>query len=312
MPDVKIPEYYVDKFYPDFIALIEHLSNWALRSFEIKKLHQYTKGKGVKVLVCDTGCSHFDIHPVKIKDFTGKNDPKDYVGHGDWTSGVIGANGKFLGIAPECDLYIAKVLGDDGSGSYSQLAAGLEWGLKEDVDIVNLSLGGEVEDETIKQICEEYDRRGKIIFCAAGNSSNLLDFPARLSSTIAVGAINKSWQRAYFSDYGPRLIVMAPGVNLLGPYLNNGYSQLSGTSMATPLVAGIATLKKSLQPDLNKEKCIEYFKKTSKDIGKPGWDKYTGYGVIQPGKFLNIKESTQKKNWYFWLLALIALFLNRR
>jgi len=105
---------------------------------------------------------------------------------------------------------------------------------------------------------------------------------------------------------------MAPGVNLLGPYLDNGYSRLTGSSMSTPLVAGIATLKKSLQPDLNKEKCIEYFKKTSKDIGKPGWDKYTGYGVIQPGKFLNIKESTQKKNWYFWLLALIALFLNRR
>ena len=307
--DIRLPKHSIEKFYFDFNALVEHLSNWALRSFEIKKLHQYTKGKGVKVLVCDTGCTHSDIHPVKVKDFTGKNDPTDKNFHGTWVSGVIAANGKFLGIAPEAELYVAKVLNDDGRGSYSWLANGLEWGLEEDVDIVNLSLGGEANSETIKQICNEYDKRGKIIFCAAGNDSDPIDFPAKLQSTIAVGAVNKSWHRAYFSDYGPRLIVMAPGTDLLGPYANNGYARLSGTSMATPLVAGITALKKSLVSDLNKEKCIEYFKKTCKDIGKPGFDEKTGYGVIQPGKFLNIKESTQKKGWLWWLVALILLFL---
>jgi len=306
MSDIKIPEYYVDKVYSQFGALVEHLSNWALRSFKIKKLHQYTKGKNVKVLVCDTGCSHRDIHPVKLKDFTGKNNPKDYVGHGNHVSGIIGADGKFLGIAPECELYVAKVLGDDGTGSYKWLANGLEWGLEQDVDIVNLSLGGEVEDQTIKEICDEYDRQGKIIFCAAGNSNDQIDFPGKLQSTIAVGAVNKSWQKAYFSDFGPRLIVMAPGVELLGPYLNNGYARLTGTSMASPIVASIAALKKSLQPDLNKEKCIEYFKKTCRDIEKPGWDEKTGYGIIQPGKFLNIKASISK-SWLDYLLAFLFL-----
>jgi len=309
--NIRLPEYHIGEVYPDrFEALAEHLSNWALRSFEIKKLHQYTKGKGVKVLVCDTGCSHRDIHPVKVKDFTGKNNPKDSNGHGTWVAGVIGANGKFLGIAPECELYVAKVLGDDGVGSYKWLCDALVWGLEEDVDIVNLSLGGDYESTLIKTICDEYDRKGKIIFCAAGNENDRLDFPAKLESTIAVGAVNKMWQRAYFSDYGPRLIVMAPGVELLGPYLNDGYCQLSGTSMATPIVAGITVLKKSLEPDLNKEKCIKYFKKTCKDIAKPGWDEKTGYGIIQPDKFLNIKASKEKEHAW-WILAILAYLLFR-
>ena len=78
-----------------------------------------------------------------------ENNPKDSNGHGTWVAGVIGANGKFLGIAPECELYVAKVLGDDGVGSYKWLCDALVWGLEEDVDIVNLSLGGDFKTSSL-------------------------------------------------------------------------------------------------------------------------------------------------------------------
>lgn len=99
-------------------ALLEDLSNWGMRSLRIKELWEHTKGGKVRVAVLDTGCNHEDIEVKKFVNFSDDID-QDKAGHGTWVAGVLGANGRFKGIAPECELYIGKILANDGSGACS-------------------------------------------------------------------------------------------------------------------------------------------------------------------------------------------------
>ena len=213
MPEVRLPPYKVEKL--KGLRLLTELTNWSFRHYKIKNLWKATQGKGVKVAVLDTGCSHKDIEIQKEIDFSGDG-VADRNGHGDWTAGCIKASTNFLGIAPECRLYVGKVLANDGSGNWSWMEKGLEWALEEKVQVINISAGGDYRGSTIQPILRELNSRGVVVVCASGNEDSPLIFPASSPDTLAVGAVNKSWQRASFSNFGPRLIVMAPGVNLLG------------------------------------------------------------------------------------------------
>ena len=309
MHKVILPPYKIEPLPAVSKKTILELSNWAFQSFEIKRLWQKTRGSHTKVLVIDTGCTHKDIKPFEVKDFTGEG-KEDLNGHGTWVSGCIGANGDFKGIAPECTLYVAKALDKNGVGYDTWFKKALEWGLEKDVDVVNISAGSEDNEGEYDDILIDYYKQKKIVVCAAGNESNKVDSPANSQYTLAVGAVNRSWQRASFSDFGPRLTVMAPGVNLLGCYKGDTYVRLSGTSMAAPIVAGVIALKKSITPNFGVEECLEYFKKTCDDIGKPGWDEKTGWGVINPKRFLEIKDAKKEPdNAIVRLLWLILAFL---
>ncbi|GAG13212.1 unnamed protein product, partial [marine sediment metagenome] len=121
--------------------------------------------------------------------------------------------------------------------------------------------------------------------------------------------ITKKEQRAAFSSFGRRLIVMAPGVDLLGCYLNNGYAKLTGTSMAAPETTNIVALEKGLR-SMNLKEAVARFASTSKDMAEKGWDAKTGWGIIDPWKFLLLEEEPKKtKNWLGGLLFLLLLFL---
>ncbi len=301
MSGIKLPPYEVKE-----VVLTKDLevrSNWAFRSFKIEKLWEHTKGKDVKVCVLDNGYLHKDTKVTKSKDFTGEGFTL-LDGHGQWCSGCIKAKKGFLGIAPESKLYVGKILNTNGSGQWSWLKKGLEWADRENCQVISISAGGPYQGKIIQPILKKLRDKGVLIICAAGNENNELIFPANSLDTLAVGAVNKSWQRAVFSNYGPRLIVMAPGKDLLGCWKNNGYSMLSGTSMACPIISGIATLEYALRP-MNLDMAIERFKETSKDMALPGWDEKTGYGIIEPGKFLKIKVTEKKDNWLAGLLLLL-------
>jgi len=220
---VFLPPYKIEPLPAVSKKAILELCSWAFQCLEIKKLWEKTRGSHTKVLVIDTGCTHKDIHPVETEDFTGEGE-QDLNGHGTWVSGCISANGDFLGIAPLSQLYVAKALDKNGVGYDNWFRKALEWGLELDVDLVNISAGsedneGEYDDilvEYYKQdnegeyddILVEYYKQKKIVVCAAGNESNKVDSPANSQYTLAVGAVNKNWQRASFSDFGPRLTVM--------------------------------------------------------------------------------------------------------
>lgn len=285
--------------------LYEKLSNWGMRSLRIEELWKHTKGEKVRVCVLDTGANHKDISVKKFVNFTDDED-KDKAGHGTWVAGCIGANGRFKGIAPECELYIGKILANDGSGNWDWLRKGLEWALAEECHIVNISAGGDYTGKEIQSVLRKMADLGVVIVAAAGNSQDLLIFPANDRNTLAVGAVDKRWKKAVFSNWGPRLVVMAPGVELLGPWLDDGYAKCTGTSMASPFSAGVLTLEQA-RHDLNLAEAIARFAWTSKDISAPGWDPGTGWGVVAPHKFLQI-EPTDKKITWAWIFNL-AMFI---
>lgn len=234
----------------------DQVTDWGITTIGAPYAWRYTKGRGVTVAVLDTGVSmHQDLDDNIVGRLTAEPgwSPFDSVGHGTHCAGIIAAidNGTgVVGVAPEAKVLSVKVLGDDGSGSYESIAEGLRIAIRAKADIISMSLGCQYAppDGTVQDLIDQAVNNGAIVLCAAGNDYapgvNSIDFPARCSGTIPVAAIAPNGAHAPFSSEGGELRrgVSMPGVNIYSTYLNGGYARLSGTSMATPMLAGFIAL----------------------------------------------------------------------
>ena len=212
----------------------------------------------IYAIVLDTGilASHPDlkskISTTYSRNFTTSNRARwnDDNGHGTHCAGIIGAQDNttgMVGTAPNVNLIAVKVLNKGGSGSYSNVIGGInyvaQWKTANPSfkGIVNMSLGGGISqplDTSIQNLINNY---GVPVIVAAGNESqNVANVsPARVADAITVGAYNNTNNvLASFSNFGSGVDLLAPGVNIRSCWLSNGYRVLSGTSMATPMVAG--------------------------------------------------------------------------
>jgi subtilisin len=210
------------------------------------------KGAGIKVAVVDTGidCGHPDL---RCDYALGTNivdpgvAPLDDNEHGSHVSGTIagrGLSGGPLGIAPEAVLVPVKVLDRSGSGRLSDIVKGISWAAEHGADVINLSLGGDVKSAAMERAVKNALQKGIVIVAAAGNSgpsSDTVGFPAGYPGVIAVAASDKKDVVAPFSSRGSAVAFIAPGVKILST-VPGGYAILSGTSMASPHVAGLAAL----------------------------------------------------------------------
>ncbi len=183
------------------------------------------KGLGARVLVLDTGIDA--EHPSlkanfeKGHDFTGESDGSDFtdkVGHGTHVSGTIAgvqmASG-FSGVAPEAKLLMGRVCSEQGCSNIA-IAQGINWGIQEKVDVISMSLGGMWSTPAEKSAVAAADAAGVTIVAASGNSGTAtVSYPAALPTVIAVGAINAKLEKADFSQYGPELAIVAPGVDVV-------------------------------------------------------------------------------------------------
>ncbi|WP_406517953.1 S8 family peptidase [Streptomyces sp. NBC_00826] len=240
-------------------------------------------GKGVKIAVLDTGvdATHPDLKGqiLDSKNFTASPDVKDRVGHGTHVSSIAAgtgakSGGKFKGVAPDAKLLEGKVLDDDGFGDDSGILAGMEWAVAQGADIINLSLGGsdtpEVDplEAAVNKLSAD---KGVLFAIAAGNEgpgSGTVGSPGSADAALTVGAVDDKDELADFSSRGPRIgdsaikpDVTAPGVDITaaaapGSAIDQevgqnppGYLTISGTSMATPHVAGAAALLKQQHPE---------------------------------------------------------------
>ncbi len=230
-------------------------------------------GQGVTVAVADTGVD--DTHPdlagkvVEQANFSDAADAVDHYGHGTHVASIVagtgaGAAGRYKGVAPDARLLSAKVLDDSGSGAWSGVIAGLEWAAGHGADVVNLSLGGtdtpgvDPVEEAVNTLTEQ---SGTLFVVAAGNEgpgAGSIGTPGSADAALTVGAVDKQDEIAFFSSRGPRVgdaaikpEVTAPGVDIvaakaagteLGDPVGEHYVTLSGTSMATPHVAGAAAI----------------------------------------------------------------------
>lgn len=219
---------------------------------------------GVRVYILDTGAqlNHPDLNIAGSVDFTGKGTAADGHGHGTHVSGTVGAKDNadyVVGVAPDVALYALKVLNDQGSGSFSQITAGVDYvtGQKQNNSsipmVANMSLGGYVGTtayNTLDRAIVNSIKAGVVYCIAAGNSTRDAKWysPAHVVEAITVGAYDSNNRFATFSNYGSILDLNAPGVSVLSTWIGSSTKTISGTSMATPHVAGAAALYLSSNP----------------------------------------------------------------
>ncbi len=211
------------------------------------------------VAVIDTGIdyNHPDLRDNVIDGISFVVGEKDYLdknGHGTHVAGIIAANGAIIGVAPAAKLLGVKVLNKYGVGSTSSITQGLAWARKwrgkngERVRVINLSLGSPLPNTKLHQEIEKAVLDGITIVCAAGNEGDgnpetvEISYPAYYRETLAVGAINLQTGIADFSNSNDRIDVVAPGVDTYSTYPEGRYVELSGTSMASPHIAGAVAL----------------------------------------------------------------------
>lgn len=256
----------------------------------------HTGGPEVVIAVIDTGV---DLdHPDLIDKITAGSEagynfinpsspPDDDNGHGTHVAGIAAAssnnNRGVAGVSWGARIMPLKVLNSAGSGDTYNVAVAIRYAADHGADIINMSLGGgcgvsgwpDVEDALRYAF-----GKGLIIVAASGNTSSAEVYcPAAMDEVVAVGATDTSDIRASFSNYGSELDVMAPGTSVIST-IRGGYGYMSGTSMSTPHVTGVAALMRSFGPGLTNLQVMDFIESTADDLGAMGWDQYYGYGRV--------------------------------
>ncbi|RYE30141.1 MAG: peptidase S8 [Sphingobacteriaceae bacterium] len=257
------------------------------------------KGKGVKVAVLDTGVApHPDLVIAGGISFVpGVSSYNDGHGHGTHCCGVVGAKNNTIGVvgvAPECTLYAVKVLSDAGNGPTSAILAGMVWAKNNGIKVVSMSLGSLSEPSIAYTMAiKQLNDAGVTVVCAAGNSYTNSVFPwvnspGNSPGAIAVGAVDAQSAIAYFSSRGGKsgvnpwnqVTLVGPGVNVNSSYKNGGYTSMSGTSMATPHVAGAVALIKQRFPNHTPAQIKALLQSSATDLGPAGTDVTYGAGLL--------------------------------
>ena len=237
-------------------------------------------GQGVPIAILDTGIDN--THPEFLgrilkchSEITNTDSCDDQNGHGTHTAGIAAASGvnpQAEGVAPQASLYIDQVLDSTGSGPISEIISGIDWAVANNAKIISMSLGTNPLsvnqpncDNSIPSLTTAVNNAvaaGITVVAAAGNSgSQGIGAPGCISSTIAVGAVDNTDTIASFSSRGGAMRnhgISAPGVNILSSVPigscmlcdPTGYTILSGTSMATPHIAGTIALMLEANPSL--------------------------------------------------------------
>jgi thermitase len=262
--------------------------------------------KKVKIAVIDTGVdySHPDLKDqmdVNVAELNGKpgvdddnngyvddiygydfankdGNPQDGHGHGTHCAGVIGASHNTIGVAgvmADVKIVGIKFLSDAGSGETIDAIASIDYAIKRGVNVMSNSWGGGEKEQSLEDAIRSAEAAGITFVAAAGNESvnndSTASYPANyeVSNVISVGSFTATGAKSSFSNYGLKSVhVTAPGSSILSTYKNGGYTSMSGTSMATPHIAGIVGLLLSKEPKLTPAQIRERLVSTSTKTAK--------------------------------------------
>ncbi len=273
---------------------------WGLDAVGVGAAWAVTRGAGVVVAVVDTGVAPApDLAGRLLPGWNvidGSDRSADDNGHGTHVAGTIAeVEGNGLaesGVAPEASILPVKVLDATGSGSDSDVAGGIVWAADHGARVVNLSLGGS-ETSTVLADAVAYARHlGVLLVAAAGNDGGAVGVPARLAGVIAVGAVDSDLARAPFSAGGRALDLVAPGVAILQQTLDGvgGFADrlFSGTSMASPCVAGVAALALAAGRATTALGVARLLTRTALDLGPAGKDSAYGAGLVRADAALGV------------------------
>jgi thermitase len=235
-------------------------SQWGMIAIKAPEAWNVSHGSSsVRIAILDTGidAEHVDLASkvIIVKNFSSSYTTDDLQGHGTHVAGIASAETNnaigVAGVAYDASLMNVKVLGDNGSGYYSAIAQGIIWATDNGADVINMSLGGGSSSSTLQQAVDYAWSNGVVVVAAAGNNGRTSpSYPAYYNNVISVAATNSSDRLYSFSNYGSWVDVAAPG-SALSTYPDNRYATMSGTSMASPFVAGLAGLVCSVTVDSN-------------------------------------------------------------
>lgn len=248
-------------------------------------------GQGIKVAVIDSGIyPHKDLgnRIVYRKNYTKANTITE--SHGTHVAGTIGAAGQLYGMMQNCTFYDLQILDSEG-GSEANFALAIDEAIRQNVDVVNMSIGTLTKNQLITNAVKRAYAAGLILVAAAGNSgNNTVMYPGALDECISVANLNIVNDIIDNSSSSNRFVdVCAPGNNVFSLTINNGYAVYSGTSMACPHVTGICGLylekSRKENPSFNKyqhrDNVMNMLKANLVDIGPVGFDQKSGYGQIR-------------------------------
>jgi subtilisin family serine protease len=274
---------------------------WGVDRIDADLVWGITTGDPVKVAIVDTG---IDVKHPDLKDnlkggvstvnyTTSYNDDN---GHGTHVAGITAAIDNeigVIGVGPKIDLYAVKVLDRRGSGYLSDVIEGLDWAIQNKMQVVNMSLGTASNILSFQEAVQRVNAAGIVQVAAAGNSGGSVSYPAAYSEVIAVSATDKTDTIASWSSRGPEVDLAAPGVNIYSTYKGSTYKTLSGTSMASPHVAGTAALVLTTTIgnwDLDGDglwdpsEVQQRLEATAEDLGVSGKDNLYGAGLVDAEK----------------------------
>ncbi|MEN0006954.1 MAG: S8 family serine peptidase [Bacteroidota bacterium] len=257
---------------------------WGFEAMEVDRLYTLLKTQNVQpkkkalIAILDTGvdAKHEDL-AGKFKSIKAKYD-KDVRGHGTHCAGIAGAitnnNKGIASFSPDdrfTQITSIKVLSDSGMGSQKMIIDGILEAADKGADVISMSLGGRssaMKQRAYQKAVAYANKKGVIVLAAAGNSNrNAKDYaPVNTPGVIGVSAIDSRLNLATFSNYVTDIKwgVAAPGVGIYSTIPNSGYAAYNGTSMATPYVAGLVGLMKSIKPDITTEEVYTLLNKTGK------------------------------------------------
>ena len=276
-----------------------------------------TRGNAdIKVAVLDTGANldhrelqgkivkradFVDLEGLNTSDFvgdiTGYDDvPEDEVGHGTHVSGIIAGRGLQMdeGVAPECGIMAVRVLATMksgprlvGAGIVDNINTGIKWAVDNGADVINMSLGirhtgGGLPHEDVVRYALS---KNVVVVAASGNDgTSERYYPGALPGVFAVGAVDSNGAVTNFTSYGANITVVAPGLNIYSSFAHNSYAVASGTSQASPFVAGSIALAKSYALEQGQKLTaneIHYLlKNTSDKVNSRLRDEHAGYGLL--------------------------------
>ncbi len=278
---------------------------WHYAAIQLPSAWDQSTGQNVTIAVVDTGVDFggsdmANTNRLPGYDFANQdNDPTDDQGHGTHVAGTIAQstnNGVGVaGVAFNATVLPVKVLGSDGQGSYEHIIQGIIYAVDQGANVINLSLAGRSGSQALAEAIQYAYQNNVVVVAAAGNNNGPVEFPAAYDNLIAVGAVQFDNTRAPYSNFGPQIDVMAPGGNTKVDQNQDGYGDgilqqtfkapgsftylfFEGTSMASPHVAGVAGLLKSVNPNATVDQIRSALVQTARSVGPA--DQF-GAGLIQ-------------------------------
>jgi thermitase len=251
---------------------------------------------GVKVGIVDTGITqnHEDLVGKtadcgqSVSGLVQTGSCLDDNGHGTHVAGTIAAianNGRGVtGVAFNSPLSICKALNSAGSGSTSDVASCITWEADRGAKVISMSLGGPAAT-TLQNAVRYATSHDALVIAAAGNNGNAtLNYPAAYAEVVSVAATDSRDAHASFSNANSDVEIAAPGVSIVSTYNNGGYATLSGTSMATPHVSGVAAVIRTRHPTFTVAQARSKLDASVDDKGAAGRDTQFGFGRVNLAK----------------------------